>query len=777
MSSSSPHSTLFEVFGRSETAAIPEINRTAVDTLVSILAPASNGEPDTGKVVLLKSPRAGYGKTLLLQAVKRQIGGGTRFLAVEPSGGGRIDGEVVLDSVLRQLSVVLPASGGLTEFDFFARHLLAAGLRPLLVSGEIPSHDREGALFAIENRPIETFDFHHQQAATAHWTQANFEVLGPRLAAELSEISQCGLRDCAYWMDLLFKYATTAPEKVERTRYLTEAVLGDLQGLGRSAAEERLQSLLTLLALVQPVVLVFDETEGLSNRPEMGLKVAAFVAQLRQACPGLAIVFSLNEDVWESGLAPLMPGGLKDRLTEYVVELQPMERSEAKTLLANRFGGNVDRVLETMKWPEPLYARAVVKEGLSAARQLEPETVSPSQEEKVTAVPPPLSSVFETESSDERDKEVVLKPAEAQSPFESQPPATSPSPVSSESVESAPVNPFEMSSEDTSPDSAFGSKGDGKSEQSSSDVDSSSSALLASPFEVMEPKESETRNRHESPFMIVSESPAEARSPFESTSHSSADDRKKEQKSTFEDEDFAGAPSNPFLSSEEEVSHSQAVGSKPEKSPFEAVDSSSPTTSQDNTFAPQPTNPFGAGVGQEAPKPAASSFDPTPPPSPFEKGPETQAPQEQVHGGGASDDFAAPAGGRTSPANAPEKQEAASPVSPFQPSTPEKSHAEPVPNPFGAEKESPFSSSQASREPLSNAPAVAPPSPFSPSGQSPFDAPSSAPQTPATDLEPSPPSQSATERTGAPSVREESEEVENLLNQFKKRFGRPGGSS
>ncbi|WP_411845111.1 hypothetical protein AAFN60_14705 [Roseibacillus persicicus] len=400
MSDFNKQPTLFEVFGRTTTPTVPEINEEALDTLTNVLT--SSGD-DLGKVVLLRSPRAGYGKTLLLQSVSNRLNETFRFLAVEPSGGGRIDGEVVLESVLRQLSEVLPASGGLTEFDLFARKLLAIGLKPLLISGEIPSHDREGALFAIENRPIETFDFHHQQAATAHWTQANFEVLGPRLASELSEISRCTLRGCAYWVDLLFRYATTPPEKVERTRLLTEAVFGDLQGQGSSGAEERLQSLFALLGLVEPVVLVFDETEGLSNQPEAGLRVAAFIVQLRQACPSLTVILSVNEDVWETGLKPLMPGGLEDRLTEYEVSLSALKRSEADTLLESRFGREASLVREAMSWPEPLSARGVLREAALAVRKLSQEAAFVEDEEPPSepvsrgVMPPPLDSVLSPE--------------------------------------------------------------------------------------------------------------------------------------------------------------------------------------------------------------------------------------------------------------------------------------------------------------------------------------------------------------------------------------------
>ena len=413
---SSKQPTLFEVFGRSQSPVIPEVNEEALNYLTDALT--SSGE-EMGKVILLRSPRAGYGKTFLLQTASHRLSDSFRFLAVEPSGGGRLDGEVALESVLRRLSEVLPASGGLTELDLFARKLLALGLKPLLISGEIPSHDREGALFAIENRPIETFDFHHQQAATAHWTQANFEVLGPRLASELSEISSCNLRGCAFWVDLLFRYATTPPEKVERSRLLNEAVFGDIQGQSNSA-EERLQGLLALLSLIEPIVLVFDETEGLSNQPESGLRVAAFIVQLRQACPGLTVILSVNEDVWETGLSPLMPGGLADRLTEFEVKLKDLSRLDADKLLSSRFEGDAQQISQRMSWKSPLSARGVLREAAQVARTLGKgeellvaESATPQELPKVS-VPPPLdaSNEVSVKESFEEKAERILKPTE-----------------------------------------------------------------------------------------------------------------------------------------------------------------------------------------------------------------------------------------------------------------------------------------------------------------------------------------------------------------------------
>ncbi|MDP0490003.1 MAG: hypothetical protein Q7Q71_02990 [Verrucomicrobiota bacterium JB023] len=440
---------------------------------------------ESGRVILLRSPRAGYGKTLLLQSLRSSLGDEFKFLAAEPTCGGKLDAHVVLESVLRQLTGILPASGGLTELDFFARRLLAVGLRPLLVSGEIPSHDREGAIFALENRPVETFDFHHQQAATAHWTQSNFEVLGPRLAAELSEKSGAALRDASYWIDLLFRFATTAPERVERTRQLTEAVFAELKTLGSGMAEERLHALFCLLGLVEPVVLVFDETEGLSNQPEDGLRVAAFLVQVRQACPDLTLILSVNQDVWETGFEPLMPGGLRDRLTEYPVDLVEASEDEAKALVKGRFGADAEAILARMSFGGGLFARDIMREASRLQKSLASEGSDDTSKEKESVpVPPALPTVLEPLVEKEEPSKAEQKTADFAAPVKPSEVEQKPVPA----VEEVVGNPFETEAESESPFKAVPQSSDSETVAVEPEVDVPRQMVDSGIFGAEEPK-------------------------------------------------------------------------------------------------------------------------------------------------------------------------------------------------------------------------------------------------------------------------------------------------
>ncbi len=362
MSFVDPFATRFEVFGREHKHTVEGINRPAFEKLSNLLDVRAGGD---GRVVLLRAPRAGYGKTSILQRLAADFAESHHFVRVSLVSGRTTDAVHVLEYVLQALCQVLPDSTTLTRLDLLARRILALGLEPLVASGEVPCQDREGALLALREEPAETFDFHHDRAVTAHWTKSNFEILGPRMAAELASRSGASLREASYWVELLFRFATTAPDNVERARLLFETVFrGDLQSQSESAAEERLHGLLALCGTVTNLVLIVDDTEGLSTAPGDALALASFLTNISQCCPGTLVLLSLNDDIWESAFLPLLPGGLADRLMENEVALSGLTREEAEALIAMRAGKRTPEVIEKIDWDGAcgkLYSRQVLK--------------------------------------------------------------------------------------------------------------------------------------------------------------------------------------------------------------------------------------------------------------------------------------------------------------------------------------------------------------------------------------------------------------------------------
>lgn len=457
MANEHPFQVLFETLGRVPAAHAESVNRQAYEILADILTvPVEK----SGRCILLRAPRAGHGKTHLLSRIQHQLGASHEFVPLHAAFGCRIDAASVTDDTLRRLVRQLPASGGLTVLDLASRRLFASALQPLVASGEVPCQDREGALTALRNRPVETFDFHHPNAVTAHWARENFEVLGQRLSLELAQRTNLPVSGVSFWVDALFHFAAAPLESSNRVRVLAEAVHGE------SGVEmERLEALLGLLTLLMRVVLVADDLEGFSTDETAALRLAAFLGSLRQSVERLDVILSLNQDIWENAFMPRLSGGLADRLSEVVVELEPLTEFEMEALLDSRVPGLGRRVLDRidivstgthargliraagMAWlkatamdasPSPVAAAAVVPATVAAA----PPAESMVNREPIT--PEPAAEVVQEALPVEPEKVGESPPISDASPFSLAAPSVVewPAPVFSPSVSELAAQPL-----------------------------------------------------------------------------------------------------------------------------------------------------------------------------------------------------------------------------------------------------------------------------------------------------------------------------------------------
>ncbi|MEC9055948.1 MAG: hypothetical protein VX633_11610, partial [Verrucomicrobiota bacterium] len=152
MSPADPFSSRFEVFGREHRHSVASINPRAFERLGEFLDTGRGGD---GRVILLRAPRAGYGKTSLLQRLAGEFAESHQFVRVNLTSGRTTDAAHVLEYVLQALCEVLPHSTTLTKLDLLARGVLALGLEPLVASGEVPCQDPDGALAALRENPAE----------------------------------------------------------------------------------------------------------------------------------------------------------------------------------------------------------------------------------------------------------------------------------------------------------------------------------------------------------------------------------------------------------------------------------------------------------------------------------------------------------------------------------------------------------------------------------------------------------------------------------------------
>lgn len=356
-----PFDNAFELFGHVPQVSTACIHAEELEQLVQALTTRSE---QFGRIVLLRSPRAGFGKTHLLMRLNQRVASSHDFIALEPSKGRYLNDELVLDAVLRRFSRMIPEGGGLTYLDILARRLFAKGLEPLVLSGEVPSQDRDSALDAIQNRPFETFDFHHQEASTAQWALANFSLLGPRLSTELAEQIQTRYLPVAWWVELLFRYSSASLDQSNRNGSLFKTVFGGQYH--EAEMHEKLVTLLNLFGLVTTPVLVLDEVEGLSSSPECGLEIVTYLNAVHQSCKKLILIISVNGDVWQTAFLPRLPCGLKDRLTDIEVDLKPITEDQAMELLRDRAGEQADLIADELDFESGVvYPRGIVRSASS----------------------------------------------------------------------------------------------------------------------------------------------------------------------------------------------------------------------------------------------------------------------------------------------------------------------------------------------------------------------------------------------------------------------------
>ncbi|MGB2455151.1 MAG: hypothetical protein ACPIG7_11205, partial [Akkermansiaceae bacterium] len=135
-----------------------------------------------------------------------------------------------------------------------------------------------------------------------------------------------------------------------------------------------LTSFLKLMTITENIVLVVDEMDGLFCDSEAALRVANTLIGLRQAAPRIKVIFSVNDDVWESTFSRRIPLGMQDRFEDAVIRLQPLDEGHVSELLRVRYAGEVKGLRQKLDLNDgDLYPRAILR----AARDvIDSQTIS-----------------------------------------------------------------------------------------------------------------------------------------------------------------------------------------------------------------------------------------------------------------------------------------------------------------------------------------------------------------------------------------------------------------
>ncbi|MFZ4766181.1 MAG: hypothetical protein ACOYMN_14620, partial [Roseimicrobium sp.] len=200
--------------------------------------------------------------------------------------------------------------------------VLATLLRRLIQTGRIPSTDPVQALRVLSQDPMDLFIEGGNAKVIGEWFRRHFDPLRKPLA-EISSLD--GPEAVEDWLRVFFEY-------VENPTSATLAALTDRVEKGGAAQVSRF---LRLATIWKPLVLVADHMDGLYRDVESGVAVARMALALA-SLPGVHVVLSMNQDLWETTFGRQLPSALEDRLSARSVALRGLTVEDSRSLVALR---------------------------------------------------------------------------------------------------------------------------------------------------------------------------------------------------------------------------------------------------------------------------------------------------------------------------------------------------------------------------------------------------------------------------------------------------------
>lgn len=293
----------------SEEASVPLHDR-ALDELRTLQA--------QDRVMLLNAPRAGHGKTHLLGRVAHKLSGEAIVAGLPWQSRDDVSWTGCGHGVLQDL-----ASGTVqpNALQRACAGVLATLLRRLIQTGRIPSTDPVQALRVLSQDPMDLFNDRGNAKVIGEWFRKHFDQLRKPLA-DISSLDGPDLVED--WLTGFFEYVNQPTPAVFA---LLEA---RIDAGGAQAAR-----FIRLLTAWRPIVLVADHMDGLYRDPQAGVAVARMTLALT-SLPGVHVVLSVNQDLWETTFGRQLPSALEDRLSSNSVTLRGLTAVDAAALISLR---------------------------------------------------------------------------------------------------------------------------------------------------------------------------------------------------------------------------------------------------------------------------------------------------------------------------------------------------------------------------------------------------------------------------------------------------------
>ncbi len=408
----------------------------AHDQLEALLDTLQRASPaavrlDQGQLILLKAPRAGYGKSHLLHHWSARARDHAFCVPLTFNPETSLSWKALLAQLLEALHQPAPDSS-LTALDLVARLTFARILSALLRSRQLPCAQPLAAAAALADRPLALLDFADPTQAVATWFQEHFEQLLPPAVALLCAETGLSNPAAALWWRALCGYAQAGAEpdplRLETLQWtLNQATapagppsagLHFLKAPSDSDAfhQQTLGDLCRLTAACRPLIFLLDHLDGFHGSSGKVLRLVHGLNEWRCLSGRTRFILSVNQDLWSHTFLKALPSALEDRLTTSEIALSGLSCAAAAALLRQRLSAyqvpepTAERFLAHLDLPasfaqaadHPFSPRALLRRASAAWQNpwASPST-SPSTSPSPTSPTPdsPISSPFSSPTS------------------------------------------------------------------------------------------------------------------------------------------------------------------------------------------------------------------------------------------------------------------------------------------------------------------------------------------------------------------------------------------
>ena len=280
-------------------------------------------------MVLLRSPRAGMGKSHLLSRLV-SARDDVYFVGMDVNRDSHPSWVRWLRGILKDCSES-PGGGQPAFLEQVSRRLMAEATIELILRGDVPAANPAAAIAMLKRDYVKIFDMAGGGSEVARWLVANFNELLPLMGEVLGSRAVIDPDEAVAWLRVLSRF--NAGNVAERKAILGSVAMFGEDDAAQEGAKQRLRSFCKLASIERPLVLVIDHIDSLAGDGEEPMVLACMISEFLRQQFGGGVILSVNRDVWAASLGDQLPNAIEDRLTSRVVDLQGINVSEAEALV------------------------------------------------------------------------------------------------------------------------------------------------------------------------------------------------------------------------------------------------------------------------------------------------------------------------------------------------------------------------------------------------------------------------------------------------------------